>query len=333
VIRTVTLQVDPERPDTESIERAAQVIQEGGLVAFPTETVYGLGADAMSERAVRRIFEAKGRPADNPLIVHVADREMLSDVAAEVNSTAERLIQHFWPGPLTLVLKRKPEAAPSVSAGLETVAVRMPRGEVVLQLLRRAGRPIAAPSANSSGRPSPTTAAHVLEDLAGKIDMLLDAGPTNIGIESTVLDLTSSPPVILRPGWITREALFEIAGPVERTGSEDRLRGSPGTLHRHYSPRVRVVLAEGATGDEIRSICRELLTEGPVGFVGHTDILIDNPGFRKIIIGNSPKQYARSIYGAMRKLEECDPVAIVVEGIADEGEGEAVMDRLRRAAS
>ncbi|HWX40602.1 MAG TPA: L-threonylcarbamoyladenylate synthase [Blastocatellia bacterium] len=330
---TITLKVDPDEPDPELIERAAQVIRDGGLVAFPTETVYGLGADAMNERAVRRIFEAKGRPADNPLIVHVADREMLSTVAAQISSRAERLIQHFWPGPLTLVLKRGPEVALSVSAGLETVAVRMPRSKVALQLLESAGRPIAAPSANASGRLSPTSAQHVLEDLGGKIDIVLDAGPANIGIESTVLDLTSDPPVILRPGWITKEALSEIAGPVDRTRSEDRLRSSPGTRHRHYSPLARLVLAEGATGSDLQRICQELLTQGPVGFVGHTDIVIDDPGFRKVILENSPEQYARSIYGAMRFLDECEPVAIVVEGIADRGQGEAVMDRLRRAAS
>jgi L-threonylcarbamoyladenylate synthase len=331
---TITLKIDPDEPDPELVERAAQVIRDGGLVAFPTETVYGLGADAMNERAVRRIFEAKGRPADNPLIVHVADREMLSTVAAQVSSRAERLIQHFWPGPLTLVLKRGPDVAPSVSARLETVAVRMPRGKVALQLLKSAGRPIAAPSANSSGRLSPTSAQHVLEDLAGKIDIVLDAGPASIGIESTVLDLTSDPPMILRPGWITTEALSEIAGPVDRTGSEDRLRSSPGTRHRHYSPLARVVLAEGATGSDLQRICQELLAQGPVGFVGHTDIVIDDdPRFRKVIIENSPEQYARSIYGAMRFLDECEPVAIVVEGIADRGQGEAVMDRLRRAAS
>ena len=331
---TITLKIDPDEPDPELVERAAQVIRDGGLVAFPTETVYGLGADAMNERAVRRIFEAKGRPADNPLIVHVADREMLSTVAAQISSRAERLIQHFWPGPLTLVLKRGPEVALSVSAGLETVAVRMPRSKAALQLLESAGRPIAAPSANASGRLSPTSAQHVLEDLAGKIDIVLDAGPANIGIESTVLDLTSDPPMILRPGWTTTEALSEIAGPVDRTGSEDRLRSSPGTRHRHYSPLARVVLAEGATGSDLQRICQELLAQGPVGFVGHTDIVIDDdPRFRKVIIENSPEQYARSIYGAMRFLDECEPVAIVVEGIADRGQGEAVMDRLRRAAS
>src|SRR6266567_1803054 len=234
---TQVLELDPERPQQEAIEFAASVIRDGGLVAFPTETVYGLGADAMNENAVRKIFEAKDRPTDNPCIVHVDSRDMLDRVAARTGDKAECLIRKFWPGPLTLVLKRKPEVAPSVSAGLSTVAVRMPGNGIALRLIRAARTPIAAPSANASGRPSPTTAAHVLDDLGGRIDLILDGGTTNIGIESTVLDVTADPPMILRPGWITQEMLSEAIGPVERSGSDEELRRSPGTHHQHYSPR------------------------------------------------------------------------------------------------
>src|SRR5262249_25779003 len=184
--------------------RAACIIKMGGLVAFPAETVYGLGADATNEIAVLRIFDAKGRPPDNPLIVHVADRQMLNGVAADLSDKAANLINRFWPGPLTLVLRRASTLSPSVSAGLDTVAVRMPDAPIALALTRPAAPTIAPPSENTSGKPSPTSAQHVLQDLRDQVDLILDGGPTTIGIESTVIDMTADPPVILRPGWITR---------------------------------------------------------------------------------------------------------------------------------
>lgn len=330
---TQVVQLDPDCPQPEAIEQAASIIREGGLVAFPTETVYGLGADAMNQGAVERIFEAKGRPADNPLIVHVADRKMLDRITNNISDKSECLIDQFWPGPLTLVLERRPEVAPLVSAGLSTVAVRMPASKIALELIRAARTPIAAPSANASGRPSPTTAAHVLDDLAGRIDMILDGGATNIGIESTVLDMTSDPPAILRPGWVGREMLTGVIGPVEQATSESELRHSPGTRHRHYSPRARVVLVEHGSPEFIEQLCREHLKDGPVGFIGHTPIAINNAAFYPIHLGPTAEDYAHSIYAALRELDKRGPVAIIVEGIAARGEGVAVMDRLRRAAS
>ncbi len=330
---TQVIQLDPQRPQPQTIERAASIIREGGLVAFPTETVYGLGAAAMNQSAVQRIFEAKRRPADNPLIVHVASREMLDRVASNISDKAERLIDQFWPGPLTLVLERKPEVAPSVSAGLLTVAVRMPASTIALELIRAARTPIAAPSANTSGRPSPTTAAHVFDDLGGRIDMILDGGATNIGIESTVLDMTSDPPAILRPGWVGRDMLKGVIGPVEQATSESELRHSPGTRHRHYSPRARVVLIEHGSPDLIQQVCREHLKDGAVGFIGHTPVTINNAAFYPIHLGPTAADYAHSIYAALRELDQRGPVAIIVEGIVARGEGVAVMDRLRRAAS
>jgi L-threonylcarbamoyladenylate synthase len=330
---TQVIQLDPERPQQKAIERAAATIRSGGLVAFPTETVYGLGANAMNEIAVRKIFEAKGRPADNPLIVHVGGREMLDVVATGVDEKAERLIEAFWPGPLTLVLNRTPEVARSVSAGLLTIAVRMPRNNIALSLIRASKTPIAAPSANSSGGPSPTAAAHVLEDLGGKIEMILDGGATNIGIESTVLDVTHDPPVILRPGWITQEKLSDAIGRVELATSDDELRRSPGTRHRHYSPRARVVLVERTLYEKLAALTESYLADAKVGFVGHTPLLLDSPNFKAIILGNSAEGYARSIYSAFRELDAFGARVIVVEGIEDAGEGAAVMDRLRRAAS
>lgn len=332
LLMTQVVQLDPDRPQRDAIERAASIIRSGGLVAFPTETVYGLGADAMNETAVRKIFKAKSRPADNPVIVHVGDREMLNRVATGISEKAEGLIERFWPGPLTLVLTRKPEVAPSVSAGLSTVAVRMPRNNIALALVRRAQTPIAAPSANLSGKPSPTTAEHVIEDLSGRIDLILDGGTTNIGIESTVLDVTTDPPVILRPGWITEKMLKGLIGPIAHSSSEAELRRSPGTRHRHYSPRARVLLVEPDSQASIEKVCRKHLSEGGVGFIGHTPVAIDDPGFRAILVGGRAEDYAHSIYAALRELDKENPRVIVVESISDGDEGAAVMDRLRRAA-
>jgi L-threonylcarbamoyladenylate synthase len=330
---TQVIPLDPNLPQQEAINLAASIIRGGGLVAFPTETVYGLGADAMNESAVQKLFEAKGRPADNPLIVHVCRRDMLDLVADDISQRANQLIEVLWPGPLTLVFKRRPELAPSVSAGLPSVAVRMPRNEIALELIRSARTPIAAPSANASGGPSPTTAAHVLEDLDGRIDLILDGGATSIGIESTVLDVTTDPPMILRPGAVTREMLTEIIGPVERAASGEELRRSPGTRHRHYSPRARVILIEHGSPELIAQICETHLTKGRTAFIGHTPIAINDPRFNTIMLDPSAEAYARSIYSALRELDQSGTTVIVVEGITDKGMGAGVMDRLRRAAS
>lgn len=330
---TQVILLDPALPQQEAIDLGASIIRDGGLVAFPTETVYGLGADAMNERAIQKLFQAKGRPADNPLIVHISDRDMLDRVATGVSPQGERLIERFWPGPLTLVLKRQPEVATSLSAGLPSVAVRMPANKIALELIIAARTPIAAPSANASGRPSPTIAAHVLDDLGGRVDLILDGGPTSIGIESTVLDLTTEPPMILRPGAITREMLIELIGSVDQATSREELRRSPGTRHQHYSPRARVLLVEHRSSESIELICRERLTEGAVGFIGHTRVAIDDDRFLAIAVGSSADDYARAIYSALRELDQKGARAIVVEGISEDGKGAAVMDRLRRAAS
>ncbi|HKY04928.1 MAG TPA: L-threonylcarbamoyladenylate synthase [Blastocatellia bacterium] len=344
MIETIVAQLDREDSAAGEAARAsdvgcaARLIRRGGLVAFPTETVYGLGADALNERAVRRIFEAKGRPSDNPLIVHVSSREMVETVATRVSPKTEALVEAFWPGPLALVLNRRVEVAPSVSAGLETVAVRMPANRVALELIGKAERPIAAPSANRSGRPSPTRAGDVLADLGGRIEMIIDGGPTDIGIESTVLDMTADPPVILRPGWVTPEKLAHVVGPVEQSRATEQLRRSPGTRHRHYSPRARVVLIEQGSRAFIHGFLKGLLKTGGVGFIGHTPVEIDDARFNAVRLSNSAADYAASIYRALRELDRLDPVTIVVEAIGEDGAGEsgeiaAVTERLCRAAS
>jgi L-threonylcarbamoyladenylate synthase len=330
---TIVIQVSSDHPQEEIIERAAAIIRSGGLVAFPTETVYGLGADAMNETAVGKIFEAKGRPADNPLIVHVGNRKDVERVADEINEKTWELIERFWPGPLTLVLKRKPEVARSVSAGLSTVAVRMPRNGIALGLIRKAGTPIAAPSANRSGRPSPTSSAHVASDLGGRIDMILDGGATSIGIESTVLDMTTDRAIILRPGWVTEESLASVIGPTSRAASREDLRRSPGTRYRHYSPRARVILIEQRSSQSIEQLLRTYLERGTVGLIGHTPVDVDDAKLHAIRLESNAYDYARSIYAALRELDEKNPDVILVEGISEGGEGRAVMDRLRRAAS
>lgn len=302
-------------------------------MAFPTETVYGLGADAMNEPAIQRIFAAKGRPVDNPLIVHISSRAMLDLVAREVSEQAEALIKKYWPGPLTLVLKRRPEVAASVSAGLPTVAVRMPQNNIALALIGCADTPIAAPSANASGRPSPTTAAHVARDLSGRIDMILDGGATNIGIESTVIDMTVDAPMILRPGWVTREQLAETIGAVERAASDEALQRSPGTRYRHYSPRARVVLIESHSSQLVEALCENYLPAAATGFIGHTLLHMDAPNFHAIMLANRAADYARRIYAALREMDERGVSVIIVEGISETGAGAAVMDRLRRAAT
>ncbi|MEM2811720.1 MAG: L-threonylcarbamoyladenylate synthase, partial [Candidatus Bathyarchaeia archaeon] len=212
--RTLVLKVDGENPEPEKIRLAANIIREGGLVAFPTETVYGLGADALNPKAVKEIYVAKMRPVDNPIIVHIASREEVYRLAVNVPRSVEKLIETFWPGPLTLVLKASDIVPKVTTGGLDTVAIRMPKHKVALALIRGAERPIAAPSANIAGKPSPTLAEHVIQDLYGRIDAILDAGPTNIGVESTVLDVTCNPPQILRPGGVTLEELKAILGEV-----------------------------------------------------------------------------------------------------------------------
>ncbi|OGO07261.1 MAG: threonylcarbamoyl-AMP synthase, partial [Chloroflexi bacterium RBG_13_60_13] len=240
------MELNPAAPDPEAISRAAESLRKGGLVAFPTETVYGLGADALNAEAVRKIFAAKGRPLDNPIIVHVAGPDDLGVLTDDVPPEATMLIRQFWPGPLTLIFKKSGQVPGAVTGGQDTVAVRMPRNAIALALVRASGRPIAAPSANLSGRPSPTTAGHVLDDLGGKIDIILDGGPVEVGIESTVLDLSQHPPVILRPGAVTREELKPFIGEVVAASETGLLRRSPGTRYRHYSPRARVTLVEEA---------------------------------------------------------------------------------------
>lgn len=316
------LRVDRDRPDPGAIATAADVLRAGRLVAFPTETVYGLGADAGSADAVRAVFAVKGRPADNPLIVHVADTAGLAAVAGAVPPLAVRLAERFWPGPLTLVVDAAPHLPAVTTGGLATVAVRVPDHPVALALLRAAGLPVAAPSANRSGRPSPTTAAHVREDLDdARVDLLLDAGPAAIGIESTVVDARGPDPVILREGAITGEAL---GGAARAPGST----ASPGTRYRHYAPSCPVeIVPAGEGARRAETLARAGRRVGLVGRARAGD------GVVTLAIVDGAAALARALYDALRAAERAAVDVVVIEAVPPDGIGRAVMDRLQRAAA
>lgn len=259
-------------PDDEDIyQQAAQIIRRGGLVAFPTETVYGLGADGMSEDAARKIYAAKGRPTDNPLILHIADRKDLERITDKVTEDADKLMKCFWPGPLTLIFEKRKEVPYGITGGLETVAVRMPSHPAIRELIRRSGTAIAAPSANTSGRPSPTMAEHVWEDMAGKIDMLIDGGSVGIGLESTIVDMTVDPPMLLRPGYITVPMLKRVIEQLQIDPSlmEEAAPGvkpkAPGMKYRHYAPKAELTIVEGdldKAAEEIERLAEEKRRQG-----------------------------------------------------------------------
>ena len=300
----------------------AAALRDGGLVAFPTETVYGLGADALSTRAVERIFLAKGRPSDNPLIVHLADASWMDRVAV-VTPLARALAERFWPGPLTLVLDRRDRVPEATAAGLDSVAVRVPASRVARLLIDTAGTPVAAPSANRSGRPSPTTAAHVATDLGEDLDWIIDGGPCEIGIESTVVDARGDAPVVLREGSVTREML----GDRGAIGDPSR---SPGTRHAHYQPRAAVRIAPVGRGQEVAADVAS--TGARVGLV--TGDAIGVPSAVTLLAAPvDDDAMARELYAALRRADALGLDVVVVEAVTDTGVGRAVMDRLRRAGT
>jgi L-threonylcarbamoyladenylate synthase len=319
--------------DEEGIRRGAEVIRAGGLVAFPTETVYGLGADALSERAVARIFEAKERPRGNPLIVHLASAAALESVAERVPLRARDAAARFWPGPLTLVLPRGGAVPLITTGGLDTVAVRVPSHPVARALIEASGRPIAAPSANRSGRPSPTRARHVLDDLDGRIEMILDGGPTQVGVESTVLDTTADPPILLRPGGVTLEALQQCLGQVDVLGGDEDERAgrSPGLRYRHYAPRAQVIIVDAGTGE--RAAEHWIEAGRPVALISQRGVFLERPGLEVRTMPADLEAYARDLFAVLRELDSTGVEGIVVESVPEEGLGRTIMDRLRRAAS
>jgi L-threonylcarbamoyladenylate synthase len=331
-----------------ALEQAAQIVRAGGLVALPTETVYGLGANALDAAAVESIFAAKGRPKWDPIIVHVCSLAMARELVSAIPDGAERLMEAFWPGPLTLLLPRSAAVPDVVTAGRPLVGLRMPLHPVALELIRRAGLPIAAPSANRFSHVSPTTAEHVLHDLDGRIDAVLDAGPTLHGVESTVLDPNQIPMVIYRPGAVTREMICNVGGPVEIYTSPAELREtpaealpSPGVGLRHYAPRARVILIESSgTPAEIAShITHAVLVNecDRVGIMLPTGIPVPEELFALPIFAwgrwDAPEQMAQSLYAGLRSLDEQGCTVILCPVPPHDGIGVAIRDRLNKAGN
>jgi L-threonylcarbamoyladenylate synthase len=342
-IKTEIIRVNPKRPDYAIIEKASKLICSGEIVAFPTETVYGLGANALDPSSVSKIYKIKGRPSDNPLIVHVADMDTLKKLVMEIPTSAKGIINKFWPGPITLVLK-KSEIVPHITTGgLSTIAVRMPRNNVVLALIKMSGIPIAAPSANISGRPSPTKAKHVKDDLNGKIKLILDGGSTEIGIESTVIDMTQHTPVILRPGGISKELIEDEIGKVHfhnsllgSDPSKNKINKSPGMKYRHYSPNAQVILVEGPTNrakNKIIELTQRLKRENKKVCIMTTSKSLKINAVKIQYMGKTFDSIARNLFANLREADDNNIDIILVQGIQYKKTGFAIMNRLRKAAN
>lgn len=342
-MKTIVEQIDFRQMNMDIITRAGEILRSGGLVAFPTETVYGLGADALNEQAAKKIYAAKGRPSDNPLIVHIADMEAIVQIAEAVPEKARAVAEAFWPGPLTMIFQKTGEVPMGTTGGLDTVAVRMPDHNTARALIRAGGGYIAAPSANTSGRPSPTAAQHVKEDLDGKIDMILDGGPVEIGVESTILDMTAEPPMILRPGAVTREMLEGLIGEVAVDKSvidadSHAAPKAPGMKYRHYAPKAELTVVEGSISravDEIIRLTGEKIAEGfKVGIIATEEtVLRYSRGEVKCIGARGDEEaIASHLYGILREFDSIGTDYIYSEAFGREGIGSAVMNRLLKAA-
>lgn len=341
---TIIEKVDPEHIDADVMEQAGRLIAQGELVAFPTETVYGLGGDALDPDASRKIYAAKGRPSDNPLIVHIAEFDDMKRVAREVPEQAKKLADAFWPGPLTMIVWKSDAVPEATTGGMQTVAVRMPNHPVALELIRRSGCLIAAPSANTSGRPSPTEAQHVAEDLSGKIAMILDGGPVGIGIESTIIDLTEEKPMILRPGYITPEMLSEVLqeevviDPGIIAADDTRKPKAPGMKYKHYAPKAEMIIVDGAQDaviDKINELTAAKRAEGKKVAVIATDETKDRYDAQVILsMGKRADEdaIAQHLYKILRECDELDVGEIYSECFQTPRIGQAIMNRLLKAA-
>ncbi len=333
---TETLVVDPVHPEPELIRAAALVLKRGGLVAFPTETVYGLGALALHADYVQRIFSAKGRPTQNPLIVHVSHAEMASALCASWPETAARVAAALWPGPLTLIVPKNDRVPAIVTAGLATVALRSPSHPVARALLLELGEPLAAPSANLYTEISPTRAEHVRKGLSGRIDLILDGGPATVGVESTVLDLSGPIPTILRPGAVTPSQIEKVIGRVAVVSDhapDDQARASPGQSKKHYAPKAQVALVPNGNHGQLQDrIKRVLKLRGRVGVLAHSGIGIAEDGVIIRRLPSEPNEYAANLYEALHELEDAGCSHILIENVPAGEAWDAARDRLQRAA-
>ena len=343
-MRSVELKTRVLKPSEAALNEAAALIREGRLVGLPTETVYGLGANALNPEAVRDIFEAKGRPSDNPLIVHISRMEELEPlIAAAPSPEALKLAQAYWPGPLTMIFPRSEIVPLRTTGGLETVAVRMPSHPVAREVIRRAGVPVAAPSGNRSGRPSPTSAAHMLEDMDGRIPLILDGGESDVGVESTVLDMTGEKPRILRPGGVTLEMIARVCGTCEvdsavmRPLKEDEKPRSPGMKYRHYAPQGQLTIYRGQSDRVIEAICEtydQAERDGRRPLILALEGSIDRYGERRReSLGQDASGMAHVVFSVLRDADALGADVILSEAVEAEGIGLAVMNRLGRAAA
>ena len=324
------------------MKEAGALLKEGALVAFPTETVYGLGANALDSEAAAKIYAAKGRPSDNPLIVHIADMDALSLIVAEIPEAATKLAEKFWPGPLTMVMRKSDVVPYGTTGGLDTVAVRMPAHPIALEMIRHGGGYIAAPSANTSGRPSPTLASHVADDMDGIVPLILDGGAVGIGIESTIVDLTDEIPTILRPGFITKEMLQEVVGEVQIDKGLDADSKTPpkapGMKYRHYAPKAELMIVEGsseAVVAKINALVRENEEKGIcTGIIGTEETVSRYPtGIVKCMgTRNDELSISSHLYGILREFDESDAKVIYSESFEEGAMGSAIMNRLLKAA-
>ncbi|MBQ8165051.1 MAG: threonylcarbamoyl-AMP synthase [Clostridia bacterium] len=350
-MKTEIFKIDPHKIDTEILKYCAGCIRGGGLVCFPTETVYGLGANAFMKNSVSKIFKAKGRPSDNPLIVHISDYEMLdlvTDCTGVQREMMMKIAAKYWPGPLTMIVSRDDAIPETVSCGLSTIGIRYPVNPIARELIKLAGVPVAAPSANLSGKPSPSAASHVIEDLEGKVDIIIDGGSCDVGVESTVLDLTSGKPTILRPGAVTLEQIsalydaeaFDWKG--SHAGGEDcdiENPKSPGMKYTHYSPKADVVIYEGNRENVVKIVKSEYQSAVTNGFNAGILTVDENIDFYSdlknvISLGsvNDPKSQAAELFASLRGFDELGVQKVFAEAVPTGGVGDAVMNRLFRAA-
>lgn len=339
-MKTMISSIDKDNIDLEELKKHAKLLSEGKTVIFPTETVYGLGANALDEDAVKKIYEAKGRPSDNPLIVHIHEKEQVHELAKDINDNAKIVMDRFWPGPITIILNKKDIVPKTTSGGLDTVAIRMPSHKIAKEIIRQSGVPIAAPSANISGRPSPTKAQHVKDEMEGRVSGIVLGGDSNFGLESTVLDLTSEIPMILRPGSITKEDLESVLGKVELDPSlakkEDNKKAkAPGMKYTHYSPDADVFIVSGNKEDVFNKVNELILINNENGLKTGVMCLEKNKhkyNGEVISLGSTLEEVASNLFNVLREMDKLKVDIIYSEEFEIAGIGQAIMNRLLKSA-
>lgn len=343
-METKLVKVDTENPEKSVLTEAAEILKNGGLVAFPTETVYGLGANGLDEKACKRIYEAKGRPSDNPLILTIGDLDGLYKIVGKVTENAKKIIDAFWPGPITLVLPKADCVPETVTGGLNTVAVRYPSNKIARELIKIAGIPVAAPSANSSGKPSPTRASHVEFDLNGKIEMIIDGGAADWGLESTILDVSEDKPVLLRPGAVTQDMIEDVVGEIDvdpavySKPDGNIVPKAPGMKYKHYSPSAKVILVSGSMENVISTINEKISADEKnglrVGVMATTQTKDRYIGGEVLVVGDrtKPETIGANLFKILRKFDFIGVDIVYSEVFDEDGEGAAIMNRLNKAA-